>query len=133
MSPWLVWALFALFVSKHYYADFPLQQNPYTWQHKHEYWHPGGWVHALVHGFLTFWVLAVAQLYIPAVGLGAVMLLSLADTVVHHHIDWWKMNKNRRMGWKPDTHAEFWVLLGQDQLCHNLTYASIIAVLLLIA
>jgi hypothetical protein len=30
------------------------------------------------------------------------------------------------LGWGPTTHPEFWVLLGLDQLLHQLTYVGMI-------
>lgn len=36
------------------------------------------------------------------------------------------MNLNRRLGWSPTTHEQFWWLLGLDQWLHNMTYAAIV-------
>lgn len=52
--------------------------------------------------------------------------LALFEFIVHYHIDWAKMNINRKMGWK-DENSEFWVLLGADQLLHYLTYVLMVA------
>lgn len=131
MTAFTVWALFVLFIGKHYVADFPLQQNPYMWQHKHIYWHPGGWTHAGVHGLGTLLVTGLMALF-GAVPIAACFLLAVLDAVVHHHVDFWKMNKNRDRNWKPDTHPEFWVLLGQDQALHYATYAAFILLLILL-
>ena len=50
--------------------------------------------------------------------------------VIHYHVDWLKMNINKKYGWKADQHPEFWVLLGLDQLAHYLTYVLLIWIIL---
>jgi hypothetical protein len=40
------------------------------------------------------------------------------------------MNLNKKLGWGPTTHEQFWWLLGLDQLLHALTYITIAALLL---
>jgi len=37
------------------------------------------------------------------------------------------MNLNKKYGWKPDQHAQFWWLLGVDQFLHALTYIGLVA------
>ena len=54
-----------------------------------------------------------------------------ADTFIHYHIDWAKMNLNARMGWGANTHEQFWWLLGLDQYLHALTYIGLIAMVTL--
>jgi len=111
--------LITLLFTKHFIVDFPLQ-GPYQWMNKGTYGHPGGLLHATLHGLTTmlcfYW-------YAPY----ASMMLGMIDTYIHYHIDWAKMNINAKFGWKADTHAEFWWLLGLDQFLHALTYIGLVA------
>lgn len=56
----------------------------------------------------------------------ACIWLGLIDAVIHYHVDWAKMNVNAKYGWKPDTHPEFWYLLGLDQFAHAVTYIGLV-------
>lgn len=107
---------------KYFVADFPLQAFPYIYRNKSKYGHPGGLVHALIHGVGTAVVFA-------AMGFDVATSLSLAgvDMVIHYHVDLVKMRLNNKMGWGPTTHDQFWTLLGLDQLLHGLTYIGLIA------
>lgn len=111
--------LLTALVIKHFIVDFPLQK-PYQWINKGTYGHPGGILHSALHGAGTYLCLMV---YAPI----AAVYLALFDAVVHYHIDWAKVNINKKYGWKPDTHEQFWVLLGFDQLLHILTYILIVS------
>ena len=107
--------LAALFV-KHFIADF-LYQPPYQWQNKGTYGHLGGIAHTAQHIGLSAVILALFGAP-PAWLLGLVIF----EAIVHYHMDWFKMNLNARKGWKCNTHNEFWILTGFDQLVHALTY-----------
>ena len=113
-----LWLILALF-SKHFIIDFPLQGR-YQWSNKGTYGHPGGVLHAWLHAMGTllcfYWVAPVAAWY-----------LALADMIIHYYIDWAKMNLNKRLGWGPTTHEQFWWLLGVDQYLHALTYIGLVA------
>lgn len=110
--------IFTLLIVKHFIVDFPLQTK-YQWSNKGTYCHPGGILHSGLHGIGTylclFWYAPIAAVY-----------LAFADMVIHYHVDWAKMNLNAKMGWGPNTHEEFWWLLGLDQLLHYLTYVVIV-------
>jgi hypothetical protein len=114
--------LLTLFGIKHFVVDFLLQRK-YQYSNKGKYGHPGGLLHAGLHGIAT-WLCLV---YFTPLAI----LLAVADTVAHYHIDWAKTNINEKMGWAPNTHEEFWWLLGLDQFLHYLTYVTIIAVVVL--
>jgi hypothetical protein len=119
----IVLTLFTLLVLKHFILDFPAQ-TPYQWMNKGTYGHPGGLLHAGLHGLgtmLVFGIFIVPQWAI---------ILGLIDMVLHYHIDWVKMNVNKKYGWKADTHPEFWIALGLDQLAHYLTYCLLIGMIL---
>jgi hypothetical protein len=111
-------ALFLLFV-KHFICDFPLQANPWLYRNKGTYLHPGGIVHAGVHGIGTLLVLA------PFIG-SASIIYALIDMIVHYHIDWAKMNVAKHYDLQPHNSEYFWILLGFDQLLHHMTYFMII-------
>ena len=112
-------ALLWLFI-KHFICDFPLQAFAWLYRYKGTYGHAGGLVHAILHSIgtlvvLAFWLGSHAWVY------------ALADAVIHYHIDWAKMNLNKRLHLKPDNSEWFWILLGFDQLLHHLTYFGIVA------
>ena len=113
--------LIALFILKHLIVDFFLQKE-YQWKNKGTYGHPGGLLHAGLHGVSTMLVLSwlvTPQFFI---------VLGLFDAVTHYHIDWAKMRINAKMGWGPNTHEQFWWMVGLDQFLHMLTYILIVAV-----
>jgi hypothetical protein len=113
-----LWLIFLLF-TKHFIVDFPLQVR-YQYSNKGTYGHPGGLLHAWLHGIGTllcfYWFAPVSA-----------WCLALADMIIHYHIDWAKMNLNAKMGWGPNTHEQFWWLLGLDQFLHALTYILFVA------
>jgi len=114
----LIILLLALFGIKHFVIDFPLQRA-YQYQNKGTYGHPGGLLHAGMHGMGTWFCLFWINPFWAT-------LMAIFDAVVHYHIDWAKMRLNAQFGWGPTTHEEFWILLGFDQLLHWLTYVLII-------
>lgn len=111
-------ALFLLFV-KHFVCDFPLQTSPWMYRNKGIYLHPGGIAHSAVHALGTWLVLVF---FIGA----QAWLYALLDFVVHYHIDWAKLQLNKRFGLRPDNSNWFWILLGLDQLAHHITYFVIV-------
>jgi len=109
------WTLFGLF-TKHFIIDFPLQTK-YQWSNKGTYGHPGGVLHAILHGIGTH-----AIIYLIFSDSVVAFVLGLIDAVVHYHIDWAKMNLNARYKLGPTTSEKFWWLVGLDQYLHALTY-----------
>jgi hypothetical protein len=114
--------LFFMFMMKHFVVDFLLQFK-YQWSNKGTYGHPGGLLHAGLHGIGT-------ALCLLMFSWEDILFLALMDAVFHYHIDWAKMNLNARMGWTATTSEYFWWLLGLDQLLHMLTYLAIIALVI---
>ena len=114
----LIFVLFTLFAFKHFIVDFLLQKK-YQYANKGIYGHPGGLLHAGLHGIGTFLCL---MFFSPELA----GILAISDAVIHYHIDWAKTNINAYYGWGPNTHEQFWWLLGLDQLLHFLTYVLII-------
>lgn len=115
--------LLVLFVLqiKHFVVDF-LLQNRYQWSNKGTYGHPGGVLHAGLHGIGTY--LCVVLVAAPPLAL----LLMMLDSIIHYHIDWAKMQLNSRLKLTP-ADSRFWVLLGLDQLLHQLTYVAFLFLL----
>jgi hypothetical protein len=114
-------AMFSILFFKHFVVDFPLQ-TAYHYQNKGTYGHLGGIHHAALHavGSLFFLILVL--------GPSAVLLvLCLAEGVVHYHIDWAKMNLNKALELTP-TDDEFWWLLGADQFLHYITYSAMVLI-----
>lgn len=112
-------ALFWLFV-KHFICDFPLQTSPWMYRNKGIYLHLGGITHAAIHAVGTGLVLAFFIDTYQAI------TYAFIDFLVHYHIDWAKLNLNKRYNFKPDNSDGFWILLGLDQLAHHITYFAII-------
>jgi len=115
----------ALFQAKHFVADFLLQPS-YVWRNKGTYGHPGGLIHAAVHGILSLpalWVLGFGPLLLLAVAAG--------EAVVHYHVDWGKERLNRSLGLKSDR-AAYWYLFGLDQAMHQFTYVAILGLSVLV-
>lgn len=110
--------LLAILQVKHFLADF-LYQPPYQWQNKGTYGHPGGILHSGQHAILTLLILLFFTSPLLALG------LAVGEFFIHYHMDWFKMNYNKRKGWGANTHEQFWVLLGIDQLVHAMTYIGI--------
>jgi hypothetical protein len=110
--------ILTLLFTKHFVVDFPLQTK-FQWSNKGTYGHPGGLLHSGLHGIGTYLCL---MFFVPAIAL----FLALLDFVLHYHIDWAKMNLNKKLGYGPTTHEQFWWLLGLDQFLHALTYILIV-------
>lgn len=119
MTTYAILLLIFLLITKHAIVDFPLQ-TPYQWMNKGTYGHPGGNLHAGLHGIATIVIFSFFVDYSIAIWIGVL------DYAIHYHIDWAKMNINRWKGWKADSHPQFWVLLGFDQYLHYLTYVGLV-------
>jgi hypothetical protein len=117
-----MWLLLALF-TKHFIVDFPLQTK-YQWSNKGRYGHPGGLLHAGLHGIATAIILLFFVHYVDVA-----IVFGIIDAIIHYHIDWAKMNLNNKMKWEPATSEKFWWLLGFDQYLHALTYIGLVALL----
>lgn len=102
--------------TKHFIIDF-LLQTKYQWSNKGTYGHPGGLLHAGLHGVGTF---ALMSMFFDHWGTAAV--IGVLDAVIHYHIDWAKMNLNAHYKLAPNTSEKFWWLMGLDQYLHALTY-----------
>ena len=106
-------AVAILFAIKHYVADFIFQTN---WiargKERPQGWLPPLMVHASCHGVIT---LLIALALAPHL-----WWLAGVDIVVHFAIDRSKTLAAHWGRWQPDQ-AQFWWLLGFDQLLHQVT------------
>ena len=112
----VIFSMFLLQI-KHFVADFVLQTDQMVLE-KGTYGARYGVYHSTIQGFGTF--LAFAWIH-PFLG----VITGLFDFLVHYHVDWAKMNINRKYGYTPKDH-KFWLWLGLDQLAHQLTYVLIV-------
>lgn len=120
--PFLV--ILTLFVLKHFVVDF-LLQNKFQLSNKGNYLHFGGILHSLLHGLTTAAIVYYVAYETFDFALNIAVVLGFIDYVVHYHIDWAKMNINKKFNLHPQT-VMFWVMLGLDQFLHYLTYVVII-------
>lgn len=107
----------ALLFTKHFIVDFPLQPR-YMYSNKGTYGHFGGILHAWAHGVGTWLCFAFYTKY--------AILYAVVDMLIHYHVDWAKVQINKRTGWGPNTNEEFWWLLGLDQFLHAMTYIGLV-------
>lgn len=104
---------------KHFLADFCFQ-TPYMLRNKGRYGHPGGLLHAGLHGVLTLGVLALlAPASVP------VLALALGETLVHYHVDWGKERLSASTSGDLGS-QRFWMIMGADQLAHQGTMLALI-------
>lgn len=106
---------------KHWYIDFVDQSNDEV-NHKGIYLHWLGLKHSIKQGVGTL----ICLLIVTGVDYWVFcLLLGIFDFIVHYHIDWAKMNLNKKLGYTIEM-PQFWALLGADQLAHQLTYIAIV-------
>ena len=128
LDPFAVLAIVFGLQAKHFLFDFVLQSD---WQvrNKGRYGHPGGLVHASLHGFGTL-VVGLLAVFSGPFGLLTAMLIAAADLIVHYHIDWLKSQISRRMNLTSDRQG-FWIAFGADQAAHQATYLGLVALAML--
>jgi hypothetical protein len=114
----------ALFQTKHFLCDGLLQTRAMV-DSKSRYPEPLGLLHAAIHGIGTMIVCAIMQLGWPLM-----LILGLADFVIHYAIDWAKENIVKHQGWN-STSTYYWWGLATDQYLHHLTHTAFVAVALL--
>jgi hypothetical protein len=87
-------------------------------QEKAHYGRIGGIFHSAIHG--------VATLIIVLIFTGNLWLaisMSIIDSTVHYHIDWFKSQISKKYS---ISDRAFWNWLGADQMIHSLTYVLIV-------
>jgi hypothetical protein len=108
---------------KHWYIDF-VNQTMEEVQHKGIYLDWLGVKHSLKHGIGTMLVFTIFSPGYLAVAVGMI------DFILHYHIDWAKININKRWNYTVKD-SQFWAWLGADQLAHQLTYLLLIAIIII--
>jgi len=114
-----IFILLALLFIKHWYIDF-VNQSSEEVAGKGTYGNAHGVMHSIKHGVGTFvimWLFLADPLLSIIVG--------FIDFVLHYHIDWAKININRRWNYTVEQ-PQFWAWLGADQLAHSLTYIGLV-------
>ena len=114
-----IFGILALLFIKHWYIDF-INQTMEEVHGKGIYGNWAGLGHSIKHGratFAIFWFIGIA--WPSAIILGAI------DFATHYHIDWAKININKRWNYTVEQ-PQFWAWLGADQLAHSLTYLMLV-------
>lgn len=88
---------------------------------KGTYGHLGGILHSGLHALATFPILLLV------VNPAFAFWLSVAEFLLHYHIDWVKMNVNKEFQLTP-AKVQFWQLTGLDQYLHQLTYIGLLTI-----
>jgi len=117
MNYFIAWFLF---IVKHFVVDFLLQRK-YQYHNKGVYGHPGGILHAFLHGLFTGVIVYI-------ISPDATIPCAWFDFMVHYHIDYVKTRVNNYYELTP-SNDKFWLLLGLDQCLHYLTYWVILFLL----
>lgn len=115
---------FAMLTVKHTIADYFLQ-TPYQFLNKGSYGHPGGILHAGIHGLFTLPVFLILS---PSSSALAIAIIA-GEFAVHYHLDWSKEQLVKRYD-LTQKNPWYWRVFGLDQLGHILTYVAIIAILI---
>ncbi|MFA5489928.1 MAG: DUF3307 domain-containing protein [Candidimonas sp.] len=129
--------LFALLSLKHFIAD-GLLQTPYQFLNKGTLGHPGGIMHAGLHGFGTGFIL-IFFVDMPGYAAG----LAILDMIFHYFIDFSKVKLDKFFGCSSQGTDDlgkkclriyspmYFYLLVADQSLHMATYGVIVALTLL--
>lgn len=114
-----IFVLLALLFIKHWYIDF-VNQTAEEVVSKGIYASRAGINHSLKHGLATAVIFSLILL-----DWEIALVIGLLDFVLHYHIDWAKININKRYNYTVET-PQFWAWLGADQLAHALTYLGLV-------
>jgi len=114
-----IFLLLALLFVKHWYIDF-VNQSPEEVEGKGIYGQAHGLMHSIKHGLVTFIIFAFFT-----VNFSFSVIIGVIDFVIHYHVDWAKMNINKRWNYTIEQ-PQFWAWLGADQLAHSLTYLGLV-------
>jgi hypothetical protein len=114
-----IFVILALLFVKHWYIDF-VNQSMEEVVGKGIYGNAHGVMHSLKHGVATFIIMCLFLNDFPFA-----VIIGFIDFVLHYHIDWLKININKRYNYTTEN-PKFWAWLGADQLAHSLTYLLLI-------
>jgi len=112
--------MLTLLIVKHFIIDFPLQ-TPYQYLNKGTYGHPGGILHSVYHIVGTILVIGLF-VNIDMLTNEKLVVVAVAEGVIHYHIDWAKVHICKATNWKCNTSDYYWWMLGLDQFLHYMTY-----------
>jgi hypothetical protein len=115
-----------MLILKHFIVDFILQ-TPYQYENKGTYMHPGGVLHAALHG--TFSFVLLLPIILTSTSITTLLIVSIIDAILHYHIDYGKMTLNKALNLTPKDQL-FWTIMGFDQLLHYLTYVGMVLFIL---
>jgi hypothetical protein len=110
-----IFVILGLLFVKHWYIDF-VNQSEEEVHGKGIYGNAYGIMHSLKHGIATaaIFMLALHNFEIS-------WILGMIDMAIHYHVDWAKININKRYNYTIEN-PKFWAWLGADQLAHSLSY-----------
>ena len=111
---------------KHWYADFKIQTYMQTVK-KGVWLDPVGISHSLDHTASTLVALTTFHLFVHSISAGLIVIVALAEGIIHYFIDFVKV----KYGCKDNTKPLFWNQFGLDQLAHQLCYLLMVAIILL--
>jgi hypothetical protein len=114
-----IFVLLALLFVKHWYIDF-VNQSMEEVVGKGTYGNAHGIMHSLKHGVgtgLVMWLFISEPLM--------AIMLGFIDFVLHYHIDWAKININKKFNYTTEN-PQCWAWLGADQLAHSITYLTLV-------
>lgn len=114
-----IFVLLGLLFIKHWYIDFVNQSNEEV-HGKGIYGNAHGLMHSIKHGVATF---AIMFLFLSDPLMA--VILGVIDFATHYHIDWAKININKKFNYTIEN-PKFWAWLGADQLAHSLTYLMLV-------
>lgn len=103
---------------KHWYIDF-VNQSEQEVQWKGTYLDWRGMKHSVKHGIATMLIMCFF------IDFPSALVLGVMDAILHYHIDWAKMNINKKYNYTIDN-PKFWAWLGADQLAHQITYIGLV-------
>ena len=114
-----IFVVLSLLFIKHWYIDF-VNQSEAEVKGKGTYGEAHGLMHSIKHGVATMLIM-YWFVYDPMIAIE----LGFMDFVLHYHIDWAKININKKFSYTIEN-PKFWLWLGADQLAHSITYLFLV-------
>ncbi len=108
-----IFLLLVIFQIKHFFADFPMQNEYMLGKMKLHGWIKPLAAHASMHALFTLFIVLVVS--------PSLWWLSIVDFIIHFSVDRVKASPNMLNRWGPDN-KYFWWALGGDQMAHHLTH-----------
>lgn len=103
------------------FADYFLQTKAMI-EGREVYVHSGRAQHAGLHAVFSAVVLGLF-----GTSISLLLILIVAEFVLHFHIDYWKARHSKQHQHTP-ADAGFWRAAGFDQALHQLTYIAMVAI-----